>query len=137
MTAKRGRKTDKLTLKQELYCRAYINNGGNATAAYRQAFAPEKASDKTIGRQAHTLLHTPKISAMIEKLKRQALKAQEWNPEALTAEITRLLGEAKDRGDRKEQRMLIELLGKWLGLDKTQDVKVATIIMQDNYGDGD
>ncbi len=56
-----------LTLKQERFVRAYLK-GGNASAAYREAYSTNGMKDATVNREAHELLQAPKITARVDEL---------------------------------------------------------------------
>ena len=60
--------TDKLTLKQERFAWEYTRNGGNASQAYRDVYSCKGSNETTIGRDAHTLAHDPKIATRIDEL---------------------------------------------------------------------
>ena len=62
----------KLTDKEELFCRAYYENGGNATAAYLVMVPNSKAKPASINEMASRMLADVKISSRIAELKAQA-----------------------------------------------------------------
>lgn len=62
----------KLTDKEELFCRAYYENGGNATAAYLVMVPNSKAKPASINEMASRMLADVKISSRIDELKAQA-----------------------------------------------------------------
>lgn len=60
-----------LTPKQESFCLAYLETG-NASEAYRLAYAAGKMKPETINRTAKELLDNPKIAARLEELTKAA-----------------------------------------------------------------
>ena len=61
-----------LTDKEELFCRAYYENGGNATAAYLVMVPNSKAKPESINQLASRLMSNVKIMSRIDELKAQA-----------------------------------------------------------------
>ena len=62
----------KLTDKEELFCRTYYENGGNATAAYLVMVPNSKAKPASINEMASRMLADVKISSRIAELRAQA-----------------------------------------------------------------
>lgn len=62
----------KLTDKEELFCRTYYENGGNATAAYLVMVPNSKAKPTSINEMASRMLADVKISSRIAELRAQA-----------------------------------------------------------------
>lgn len=58
----------KLTIKQEKFCQLYIENGGNATEAYRGAYNTENMKPETIHVKACELLKSDKVAVRIKEL---------------------------------------------------------------------
>jgi len=58
---------DKLTKKQETFCRQYVTHG-NASRAYREAYDAENMSGPTVNQTAHELRWSPKIRARVREL---------------------------------------------------------------------
>ncbi|UQB42887.1 terminase small subunit [Thiomicrospira microaerophila] len=58
----------KLTGKQQHFAQAYVELGGNATEAYKQAYNAQNMKPETIHRQAHECVNHPKVSARIDEL---------------------------------------------------------------------
>jgi phage terminase small subunit len=59
----------KLTAKQEVFCCAYIENGGNASEAYRTAFDAENYKPENLWSKASSLLASDKVKARVDALK--------------------------------------------------------------------
>lgn len=67
---RKNARQENLTPAQEAFCKAYVLNGFNGTAAYRSAFPKAKDSlDDTLAAMASKLLATAKISQRIAVLK--------------------------------------------------------------------
>jgi len=67
----RSKKSDNLTLKQELFCELYTTDKqcfGNATIAYRTAYGMTQSQYRSAQVSAHHLLRESKIKAYINKL---------------------------------------------------------------------
>lgn len=81
-----------LTVKQEAFATAYIENGGNASAAYRAAYNAENMQPQSIHVNACKLLSDAKVSLRVEELRAALAKRHE-----ITADtITRMLIEDRD-----------------------------------------
>ncbi|MEO9231615.1 MAG: terminase small subunit [Devosia sp.] len=76
----------KITIKQEAFCRAYIETG-NASEAYRQAYPGKKQKPETINRSAFDLTQHPKIAARLAELKAQHAKRHNLTVDDLIAEL--------------------------------------------------
>ncbi len=76
-----------LTVKQEAFCFAYIENGGNASAAYKASYNVKKATDKTVNEQASLLLKHPKISARLKELRGSSQKRHEMTVDDIVTEL--------------------------------------------------
>ena len=63
-----------LTVKREAFCMAYVENGGDASKAYRSAFNCEKAKPETTWSDACRLLANPKVNARIEELRAKVVE---------------------------------------------------------------
>jgi Terminase small subunit len=57
----------RLTLKRQAFVRAYIENGGNASAAYRKAYDASNMSDDAIRVEASRLRRNPNVTLTIER----------------------------------------------------------------------
>ena len=80
-----------LTLKQEAFAQAYVENNGNAAAAYRTAFpGSEKWKPETLWPEASKLLNTPKVATRIDDLRRRAGERHEITVASLTEKALRV-----------------------------------------------
>ena len=61
--------TKDLTEKQRRFCNAYMANGGDASAAYRDAYDTSRMKPVTVNRKAHELKSLGKITATIDLLR--------------------------------------------------------------------
>lgn len=64
---------NKLTLKQETFCLAYMETG-NASEAYRRSYSAEKMKPATINRKANDLISDGKITARLDELRKPAIE---------------------------------------------------------------
>jgi hypothetical protein len=81
--------THRPTAKQEASALAYFRLR-NATAAYREAYAPKTMSDKTINEAASRLLKNSKVAARISELTAPALKSAGLIVGRLLQEVARI-----------------------------------------------
>ena len=58
-----------LTLKQEAFCQAYIQNGGNASEAYRSAYNAGKMKADVVNVKACELLKSGNVSVRVAELR--------------------------------------------------------------------
>lgn len=107
----------KLTIKQENFCLAYVETG-NASEAYRRSYPDQECSPNTINRHAHSMLQNDKILARIDELRSSVMERHKITVDDLLAE----LDEAREvaRQTEKAAPMVAATMGKakLLGLDK-------------------
>ena len=117
-------KEKKLTAKQELFCKAYLSNGFNATESARQA--GYKGNDVTLGAVGAENLKKPQIKKYIEEEKAKDSKKLNITRESLLADIQI----AKDMALNSEQPQYqsylkaIEMQAKMLGLNEPERLDV-------------
>lgn len=58
-----------LTLKQEAFCQAYLENGGNGSEAYRSAYSVSKMKPDAIAVEASRLLVNPNVALRVKELR--------------------------------------------------------------------
>lgn len=87
--AKPAKKEDKLTLKQEGFVMSYIENGGNASQAYRDNYAVKKMTAKAVNEEACKLLAHPKVSQRVKAYQQRTQERHEENVDTLTARYWR------------------------------------------------
>lgn len=90
-----------LTSKQAAFCRAYIENGGNASEAYRTAYdvSPD-CKPNTVEKRACELLKHGKVSGRIAELQAEHAQRHEITIDSLVVELeaARLAAMANPRG---------------------------------------
>lgn len=67
----------RLTEKQELFCRHYLDTEGNASEAYRMAYDTTKMQPATIHHASWELMSNPKIAQRIDTLREERRQATE------------------------------------------------------------
>ena len=105
-----------LTLKQNRFCREFMANDGNATAAYRHAYNTENMAEATINSEASRLLANPSIAARIEELEIEAAAMAETTPEALIAKLIKAENLAYETNNSAAATGAIMAQGKLAGL---------------------
>ena len=125
MPGKRGQKG--LTPKQEAFCRAYIENGGNASAAYRVAYDASGSTDKSVHESACKVLANAKVASRISEL--QAKIAQKHG-----VTVDRIVGELATLGfSNMQDFMTIDESGvprlnfKGMSRDKASAISEMTV----------
>lgn len=81
-----------LTLKQELFCKNFIENGFNKAEAYRFAFNCVKMKNATIIKNASNLSRKPHIAARIEELKSKVMAKLDKDTEITMERVRKELG---------------------------------------------
>ena len=89
--------TDKLTLKQEAFARAYVETG-NASEAYRRAYDAGAMKEETIWRKAKECLDNGKVTARVEQLQARHQKRHDVNVDSLTRELDEDRTSAREAG---------------------------------------
>jgi len=104
-----------LTPKQEAFSLA-VASGTHQNEAYKQAYAEQKNTAKTIGEKASTFMANPKIKARIAELRAPVIEKMGLTLEAHLGELERLakLAEANDNISAAIKAQ--ELRGKASGL---------------------
>ena len=88
--------SNKLTPKQERFCKAYIETG-NATEAYRQAYNAGNAKESTINRSAAQMFENPKITARLKELNEYHQKRHDITVDSLTARQLYIYDKHRDK----------------------------------------
>jgi phage terminase small subunit len=78
--------TDKHTPKQEAFCLAYVETG-NASEAYRRAYAADKMKPEVIAVKASELLRHGKVTVRLSELQNDIQKRHEITVDDLIAEL--------------------------------------------------
>lgn len=82
-----------LTPKQEKFCLAYLKTG-NASEAYRQAYAADGMKPATINVKASELLSNGKVSVRLDELRKPVAKAAQMTLESHLADLKMLRDKA-------------------------------------------
>ncbi len=106
----------KLTIKQELFARHYVKNGGNASEAYRQAYSAEKMNNSTIAVKAHELLKNGKVAEMVERVKAETEGFQAITFEEIAGGLRAAADGARAAGQHSAASQALVALGKLAGL---------------------
>lgn len=119
------RMKNSLTPKQEAFAIAYLKTG-NATAAYREAYAPKTMSDASINREAHTMVNHPKVALRLAELKKPALDQTQAD---ITRTIKELVSVAYAKVDEPvrwaDKLNALEKLMRHQGLLKTDHAQIT------------
>jgi len=67
-----------LTAKQEAFAVEYVDNGGNASAAYRHAYETTGSAEKTVWENASRTLADSKVAARVLELQEARKVAIQW-----------------------------------------------------------
>ncbi len=76
-----------LTIKQEAAAQAYIENGGNKSAAYREAYDAEKMKENTIHVKACELFKCGNVAVRVIELQEEHRKRHNVTVDTLTKEL--------------------------------------------------
>jgi phage terminase small subunit len=84
------REEPKLTLKQERFAQAYVENGGNASDAYRTAYDSADMQPETIHVKACELVKHGKVSVRLDQLRADTLRRHQVTVDRIVAEYSKL-----------------------------------------------
>lgn len=118
----------KLTIKQEQFCLAYMQTGSGAEA-YRTAYSAENMKPATIHRRAFDLLENGKVQARLAELRQPALERAEMTLEAHLAELAALRDQAKEKGMLSAAVAAEVSRGKAAGIYRQTDGAPGTVIV--------
>lgn len=106
-----------LTVKQEAFCKAFIESG-NASQAYKQAYNAENMKAATVSRKAFELTENGKITARLDELRVEHAARHIVTIDSLINELEDARQIAK--ADMKAAAMVAATMGKarLLGFDK-------------------
>ena len=129
-TGKDG-KTYKLTLKQENFCRAYLECEGNASAAYRQVYGCKGWSDEAVWCAASKLMSNAKVQQRIEELQQAAQKRHDVTVDSLTDDLRAAYDLAKKNDQSAAMTQAALGIAKLHGMlvDKQQQLEPRTVDM--------
>ena len=108
-----------LTIKQEAFCQAYIETG-NASEAYRTAYAADKMKSEAIHVQASKLQDNPKIALRINELQGEIKQRHNVTVDSLLAELEEARQKALSAETPQSSAAVAATMGKakLVGLDK-------------------
>lgn len=108
-----------LTPKQEAFCQAYIETG-NASEAYRTAYAADKMKTESINRKAKELLDNGKIAARVGKLQGEIKQRHNVTVDSLLKELEEARQAALGAETPQSSAAVAATMGKakLVGLDK-------------------
>lgn len=120
-----------LTLKQEAFCQAYIENKGNASEAYRTAYAAGKMKAETVNKRASELMANGEITGRVAELQQEHRTKHDITVSDLLKELDEARQAALSAETPQASAAVAATMGKarLTGLDKvlidlTADVKV-------------
>ncbi|MEX9876086.1 terminase small subunit [Providencia rettgeri] len=129
-----------LTLKQEAFCQAYIENKGNASEAYRAAYATGKMKLESIHVNASKLLADTKVALRISELQQEHRSKHDVTVSGLLEELEEARQKALSAETPQASAAVAATMGKarLTGLDKvlidlTADVKVENRSIKDIF----
>ncbi|EPU1130239.1 TPA: terminase small subunit [Klebsiella oxytoca] len=108
-----------LTPKQEAFCQAYIETG-NASEAYRTAYAADKMKPEAVHVQAFKLQDNPKIALRIKELQGEIKQRHNVTVDSLLAELEEARKAALAAETPQSSAAVAATMGKakLVGLDK-------------------
>lgn len=108
-----------LTIKQEAFCQAYIETG-NASEAYRKAYASDKMKTESINRKAKELLDNGKVAARLVELRGEIKQRHDVTVDSLLGELEEARQAALQAETPQSSAAVAATMGKakLTGLDK-------------------
>ena len=108
---------NKLTTKQEKFCKTFIETG-NASEAYRQSYDCQKMKGPTINRNAVALLDNTKITTRVRELQLNLQKKFEVTVQSLSKELDEDRQLARSLGQPGAAISALNVKARIHGLDK-------------------
>jgi phage terminase small subunit len=108
---------NKLTTKQEKFCKNFIETG-NATEAYRRSYDCQNSNGPTINRNAVALLDNTKIATRVGELQLKLQKKFEVTVESLSKELDEDRQLARSLGQPGAAISALNVKARIHGLDK-------------------
>lgn len=108
-----------ITQKQRAYCLAFMETG-NSSEAYRRSYDTSGMTTASVNRCAKDVYDNVNVSAMIEQLRKKAMKRNEITVDTLLDELEEARKAALDAGTAQSSAAVSATMGKarLLGLDK-------------------
>lgn len=104
--------TNELTIKQEAFCQAFVQNKGNASEAYRAAYAVKNMKANAIGVEACRLLADPRISLRVHNIRSDIAKRHELTVDSIIAELEEARELARSASNPNTSVMVAASMGK-------------------------
>ena len=111
---------DKLTIKQENFCLAYIETG-NASEAYRQAYRCGRMKPETVNKNAFKLTECTKITTRLAVLREAVAEKHNVTVDSLIIELEEARDIAKNSGSAMAMVQATMGKAKICGLDGKRD----------------
>ncbi|NBM90058.1 terminase small subunit [Proteus sp. G2658] len=128
-----------LTVKQEKFCQAYVETG-NASEAYRMAYATDKMKATSINSKAYELLNNGKVTVRVAQLQQEHRTKHDITVSDLLKELEEARQKALSAETPQASAAVAATMGKarLTGLDKvvidlTADVKVENRSIKDIF----
>ena len=114
----------RLTIKQQNFIDRYLENGGNATEAYKHAYNSNSLSENGVTVNAHKVLYNTNVQLRLDEIKARNARKLDITLASLTAQMLEATEMAKSQGKSGEYGLNVERLAKLTGnwVDK-QEVK--------------
>lgn len=106
-----------LTIKQEAFCQKYVETG-NASEAYRHAYAAEKMKPAVIHVKASELLGNGKVAVRVSELREPIAAVHGVTVSSLIAELEEARQVGKERGQASAMAQATLGKARLAGLDK-------------------
>ena len=108
-----------ITQKQRAYCLAFMETG-NSSEAYRRSYDTSGMTTASVNRCAKDVYDNVNVSAMIEQLRKKAMKRNEITVDALLDELEEARKAALEADTAQSSAAVSATMGKarLLGLDK-------------------
>ncbi|MBG5919446.1 terminase small subunit [Providencia stuartii] len=128
-----------LTVKQEKFCQAYVETG-NASEAYRMAYATDKMKATSINSKAYELLNNGEVTVRVAQLQQEHRTKHDITVSVLLEELEEARQKALSAETPQASAAVAATMGKarLTGLDKvvidlTADVKVESRSIKDIF----
>lgn len=103
-----------------------IFQGLSDSEAYRRVYDTSGMNDATIGREAHNLAHSPKVTAKLSELRRESDKLTTLAPQLSRQWILERIMLIAEAGDRDSVKLAaLVALGKTVGIDLFRETHVT------------
>lgn len=101
-----------LTVKQDAFAQRYIENGGNASEAYRACYNAQKSTDKSVTELASKLLKNANVASRVKELQAASQKRHEMTVDDIVRELEEAREIAKTMQIPNAGAMVSASLGK-------------------------